>query len=395
MEYYSISEFAKMVGVSKKAIMYYQNMGLLQPSEIRENGYRYYTKQDIVSLQKIVVMKRLGIPVKEIKKVLDSINGDNLSDSLHKQVMLIEEEIKSLSRIKKIINGVEGYIDSKQTINWEKIIYLINILSMKEDVIEQYKNSKNLEARIMLHKLYSANKETWYRWLYKHYEIPEYANILEIGCGTGDLWYENQERINKNMKLFLSDSSFGMLNDAEEKIGQLVNADYNVADCCKLPYEDNSMDVVIANHVLFYANNLEQALMEVSRVLKKNGSFYCATYGSEHMKMIETLVKNFDSRINLSTIRLYEIFGLENGENILKKYFKKVQCKSYNDALYITEVEPLYRYIMSCHGNQEEFIVEKKEKFIMYLEKCLEKKKSICVKKQAGVFICKMLKENI
>ncbi len=116
MEYYSISEFAKMVGVSKKAIMYYQNMGLLQPSEIRENGYRYYTKQDIVSLQKIVVMKRLGIPVKEIKKVLDSINGDNLSDSLHKQVMLIEEEIKSLSRIKKIINGVEGYIDSKQTI---------------------------------------------------------------------------------------------------------------------------------------------------------------------------------------------------------------------------------------------------------------------------------------
>ena len=48
---------------------------------------------------------------------------------------------------------------------------------------------------------------------------------------------------------------------------------------------------------------------------------------------------------------------------ILKKYFKKVQCESYNDALYITEVEPLYRYNMSCHGNQEEVIVEKKENY--------------------------------
>lgn len=388
MEYYTINEFAKVVGVSKKAINYYQKVGLLQPSEIRENGYRYYTNQDMITLQKIVVMKRLGISIKEIKYMLDNANEISLIESLQKQVILIDEEIKNLDRIKKIINSISQYIVCQEEINWNRIIHLINVLSMEDDAVKQYKNSNNLRARIELHKLYSTNKEAWYNWLYKHYKLSESTSVLEIGCGTGDLWYENRDGINPNMKIYLTDSSFGMLSHAEEKLGNLLNAKFDVVDCCRLPYEDDCMDIVIANHVLFYAKDLEKALEEISRVLKDDGIFYCATYGKEHMQTIELLVKNFDSRINLSTIRLYEIFGLENGESILRRYFKNVQCEIYNDNLHITEVEPLYRYIISCHGNQEEYIRDKREKFMTYLKKNLRKKGYIQVRKRAGIFVC-------
>ena len=80
---------------------------------------------------------------------------------------------------------------------------------------------------------------------------------------------------------------------------------------------------------MFYLNDLNQGLKEIDRVLKPNGVFYCSTYGKEHMKEITELVQNFDSHINLSNHSLYDIFGLENGGAILKKYFSNVQRLEY------------------------------------------------------------------
>ena len=75
---------------------------------------------------------------------------------------------------------------------------------------------------------------------------------------------------------------------------------------------------------------------------------------NEVIKEITEIVQNFDSRINLSNHSLYDIFGLENGESILKEYFFNVQRMDYQDSLEISESKPLIDYIMSCHGNQNE-----------------------------------------
>ena len=56
----------------------------------------------------------------------------------------------------------------------------------------------------------------------------------------------------------------------------------------------------------------------------KNEHFICSTYGSSHMQEITQLIKDFDERITLSDHKLYDVFGLENGEEqIKKKYFHK------------------------------------------------------------------------
>ena len=105
------------------------------------------------------------------------------------------------------------------------------------------------------------------------------------------------------------------------------------------------------------------------------------------MKEITELVQNFDSHINLSNHSLYDIFGLENGEAILKKYFSNVQRLEYPDSLEITESKPLIDYIMSCHGNQNEILGPRLNEFKEYIDELLKKNGKIVVTKHAGLFI--------
>ena len=104
------------------------------------------------------------------------------------------------------------------------------------------------------------------------------------------------------------------------------------------------------------------------------------------MKEITEIVQNFDARINLSNHSLYDIFGLENGEAILKHYFSNVERMDYQDSLEITESKPLIDYIMSCHGNQNEILGPRLFEFKEYIESILKSEGKIIVTKQAGMF---------
>jgi cyclopropane fatty-acyl-phospholipid synthase-like methyltransferase len=59
----------------------------------------------------------------------------------------------------------------------------------------QYRDSRNLSARINLHERFSTNPLRWHRWVFEHLRLPESARVLELGCGTSNLWKQNAERI--------------------------------------------------------------------------------------------------------------------------------------------------------------------------------------------------------
>ena len=60
---------------------------------------------------------------------------------------------------------------------------------------QQYRDGRNLNARIALHDRFSTNKGSWHRWIFDHFNLPANARILEVGAGVGRLWAENAERI--------------------------------------------------------------------------------------------------------------------------------------------------------------------------------------------------------
>lgn len=380
MNYYKTGQFAKLANVSERTIRYYDKIGLLKPSFVMENGYRQYSDLDLLKLQKILSLKHLGFSIEEIFPMV--MDNTNLKESFDLQIDLIEDKISHLQSLKDALKRASQTPD----LSWNMILSLVQLSNEETNIIEQYKNAKNLNDRISLHEKYSTNKQGWFNWLFNQIDFSKVNRLLELGCGNSKLWQENRIDL-RNREIFLSDISEGMVEEVRNKLG----TDFNciVADAEKIPFKDEYFDSIIANHVLFYLNDLNLGLKEIDRVLKSDGILYCSTYGKNHMKEITEIVQNFDSRINLSNHSLYDIFGLENGESILKEYFFNIQRMDYKDSLEITESKPLIDYIMSCHGNQNEILGPRLNEFKEYIEELLENNGKIVVTKQAGLFVCK------
>ncbi len=385
---YTTGEFAKRANISVRSIRYYDIKGLLKPAIIKDSGYRYYTDHDFAKLQRIIVLKKLGFSLEEIADISQN-DKDSLflKDSLDLQRRLIQDKILELKQIEQIIIETTTLISKKTEPEWNKMIGLIHLLNMKDSLVKQYKSSKNIEIRISLHSKYSLNPQGWFPWIFEHLHLYENMNILEVGCGNGQLWKDNLDKLPMNSKITLSDISSGMLRNAKNQLkGRDEAFDYVCFDLQEIPYESESFDLVIANHVLFYAKDREKALRELHRVLKKGGMFCCSTYGIKHLKEIELLAKEYNDNIALSEVKLYDIFGLDNAYEELSAIFTNVEKHIYVDNLLVTEVQPLAEYIYSCHGNQMEYLSSCKDMFEQFIKSKIAKR-GLHITKDAGILL--------
>jgi ubiquinone/menaquinone biosynthesis C-methylase UbiE len=132
----------------------------------------------------------------------------------------------------------------------------IKPLDDSQYVSNQYHNASNLNARIRLHQLFSINKHGWQRWLFDQFKFPPQGRILELGCGEGTLWRENLDRLPGGVELLLSDLSAGMLQQAQDNHkSHAPGFQFSVIDAQSIPFEDQTLDGVIASHMLYHVPN--------------------------------------------------------------------------------------------------------------------------------------------
>ncbi|MGF0031921.1 MerR family transcriptional regulator [Bariatricus sp. SGI.154] len=388
--YYSSGEFARMAQVTLRTIRYYDKQDILKPSFVSEAGARFYTDEDLARLQQILLLKYLGFSLDDIREMtIDDSDYHFMLNSLNIQLKLVRDRIEQMQLVEQAIQDTSDAIRKEHTIDWTHMLNLIHLTSMEKSLKNQYQNASNISSRINLHSLYSQNQQGWFPWIYQQLEIRPVMKILEIGCGDGTLWSSNIKQLPENVTVILSDVSEGMLRDARRTIGTKDERfSFKALDCHQIPYLDQSFDLVVANHVLFYCEDIGKVCEEVRRVLKPYGRFVCSTYGKNHMIEVSRLVQGFDDRIVLSADKLYERFGMENGGGILKKYFADNEWRLYEDSLTVPEPEPLISYVLSCHGNQGQYISERYKEFRAYVKKKTDK--GFRISKEAGVFICKL-----
>lgn len=210
-------------------------------------------------------------------------------------------------------------------------------------VKKQYENASNLNTRISIHDKYSTNKMGFGNWIFSNYRIEDGMSVLELGCGTGDMWINKEHEIKLCSKLVLSDFSEGMVDVAKNNLNMFKNIEYKVIDIQDIPFESNQFDIVIANMMLYHVPDIEKGLSEVQRILKDNGTFYCATYG-EH-GIIEYLSKILYEYGVKDTVN--KNFTLQNGGKILEKKFSEVKKLEYKDSLAVTSADDMIEYIYS------------------------------------------------
>jgi ubiquinone/menaquinone biosynthesis C-methylase UbiE len=205
---------------------------------------------------------------------------------------------------------------------------------------QQYHNASRLTARATLHARFSTNPTRWFAWLFDRFQAPANGTILELGCGPGWLWLSNRERIPAGWQITLTDFSEGMLAEARQNLAVVPHAfTFAVADAQAIPYPDDSVDMVIANHMLYHAPDIPAALVEIRRVLKMGGRFYASTLAGDYMREFELFLPRRRAA-HLS-------FNLDNGEELLAAQFEHVTLHRYDNTLVVTEAEPLIAYLVS------------------------------------------------
>lgn len=108
---YTVNQIAKKAGISVRTLHYYDEIGLLKPSLIKENGYRSYDDHTLVKLQQILFFRELEFSLDEIRTMVNA-PGFNTIEALHDQRKLIEMKKARLSKllqtIDKTIQSMKG-----------------------------------------------------------------------------------------------------------------------------------------------------------------------------------------------------------------------------------------------------------------------------------------------
>ena len=167
----------------------------------------------------------------------------------------------------------------------------------------------------------------WHRWVFDYLELPDGAQVLELGAGPAKLWRENLDRLPQSWQVTLTDLSAGMIAEAQTYLKDIPNFTFAVADAQTLPFDDATFDAVVANHMLYHVPDLPRALSEVRRVLKPGGRLFAATNGKNHLHELDDLSQDLtaDGAVHLGLQNNHVTnFTLETGVGYLEPYFSSV-----------------------------------------------------------------------
>ena len=153
-----IIEVAKLTGITVRTLHYYDEIGLLKPSEITEAGYRLYSREDLEILQQILFFRELDFPLSQIKEIMNNPNYDK-EEALKKQKELL---IQQRQRIEGLIKLIEKRIEGDNNMSFKEF-------DMNEIEENKKKYAKEVKERWGTSKAYeesekktsSYNKEKW------------------------------------------------------------------------------------------------------------------------------------------------------------------------------------------------------------------------------------------
>jgi ubiquinone/menaquinone biosynthesis C-methylase UbiE len=260
----------------------------------------------------------------------------------------------------------------------------VSHLSDRSYLKDQYKDASKLNARIRLHARFSTNRYGWHRWVFDQFRLAPGSRVLELGCGPGLLWAVNLARIPDTWDITLSDFSPGMLQEARQTLSRSQRpVQFQVIDAQAIPFDDASLDAVIANHMLYHVPDRPRALAEIRRVLKPDGVLYASTIGETDLHEIGDLIQRVDATFRWGATT--GEFSLENGTAQLARQFSSVTLHRYEDALVVTEAQPLIAYILSGQAGRV-LVGEKQQRLQALIEQELAARGAIHISKDSGMF---------
>jgi len=260
-------------------------------------------------------------------------------------------------------------------------------------VREHYGTQSHLNIRILTHEKYTQPKIDFTAWILNRVTWTGTERVLDVGCGAGVYLEAARQRCQRYIG---GDISLGILL-------ALPIGDYDRLnlDAMFLPFGRGSMDVLLANHVLYHVPEIGAAISQFQRVLKPGGLLISATNSSSNMLELKLLIQetaaylDFDQQLAVSSSDFVWPFTLENGQTLLLESFAMVERYDLQSALVFPAAEPLLAYIDSIRDPYLP-LLPPAVTWQMFLEEIRQRVASqvreadaFRVRKHVGVFICK------
>jgi DNA-binding transcriptional MerR regulator len=103
----TVKQLSKLAGVTPRTLHHYDDIGLLKPSRVGDNGYRYYGEESLLRLQQILFYREMDIPLEDIKKILGRRDFDVMGAlRSHKEALQ-----RQVTRLNRLINTVDNTIN--------------------------------------------------------------------------------------------------------------------------------------------------------------------------------------------------------------------------------------------------------------------------------------------
>ncbi len=183
---YRVQELAQLSGISARTLRYYDQIGLLYPSKVGENGYRFYDTAEVDRLQQILFYRQLGLPLEEIKALLDTPDYDrerSLSEHLSTLKARQEQLTLLIRNVEKTLSNLKGECTMKDKEKFEGLkLKLIQENEEKygAEVAEKYGRSVIEESN---RKLSGMSEEQWKK---QESLVEEIFSLLEEAIKVGD-----------------------------------------------------------------------------------------------------------------------------------------------------------------------------------------------------------------
>ena len=182
--------------------------------------------------------------------------------------------------------------------------------------------------------------------------------VLDIGCGRGKHYSQLRERA-AGITYFALDLSPYMLLKHPAGSDRLA-----LGNALQLPYADDSFDVVMANHVLYHLDDVDQGLDEIKRVLKPGGKLLATTNSIHNLPELQVLFRRAIVLLSANGAHAHppalpsEAFALENGTRILARHFYAVVRHVLPSQLIFDDVDPAMAYLDSMRDLRQHSLPE-------------------------------------
>lgn len=333
---YRPQEFAKIVGLTKRALRHYNEQGILKPAYINEVGHKFYTEENFFEAQRILSLRFLMFSLDEIKEIQKS--HTNIKESLKLQKSMLMEKNDQIQTIIKAINDMENAIDQSNEIAWEDIFNAVKFAKFKmvqENMMEYYDERANEYDEIYEGKGPASLPANYYKTDVEsiHTFMKDFGkgHIIDIACGSGYWIIDYYNKCSSFTFLDQSQQMLGICKSRTNHYGITDRATFIQCDILEQEWKEEAIfdSAVIGFLVGHFTKFQEEIFFETLRKILKPGSEFLIIENTWTAKRAKKQNKEDIAQRQLNDGRNFNIykkyFVEEDLPNLLKHYHFKVK----------------------------------------------------------------------